>query len=397
MASDMCRCRRALWMFAAATAVVILAGRAAAQEPLVAAAGLDEALENVPGLLPAPGANAAAPAGQTAVVASPIQRAKPAPSLLGRWLDLQTGTIATRFRFTETSAGVVTQQQLQYGEQFKGRIKLDQAGAYGINFALGTGDQFVRGWNNTAFGTAAGTPDGYASHLFLKQLFGSVAPSKGVEIQAGGLGIVRGENTEITNYDNDGYIVGERVSVKRPRTLHVDEVSLTMAYLGDATVSSFGPRLHRLGETNYYQLFAAKRFGNRLASSTDITTVAGATTLRTGFKLETPQLRVPTSIRVEQYARFNDPAYGFSICGERVVAKWLTLSAGWVDIDRYYGGLNSDRFGSGRRWFTTDTINLGHELSAHAAGNAYALPNRQQLQLLLTYNVAKGLQRSGVL
>jgi hypothetical protein len=394
--------RRALWMCAAAAAVVVMAGRAAAQEPLVAVAGPDDALESLPGLLPPPASNAAAPAGQTAVIVPPLQRPKPAATLLGRWVDLQTGTISTRFRFTETSAGVITQQQLQHSEQFKARVKLDSAGAYGINFALGTGDQFVRGWNNTPFGTAAGTPNGYASNLFLKQLFGSAAPTTGLEIQAGGLGLVRGENTEITTYDNDGYIVGERVSVKRPQTFHVDEVSLTVAYLGDSTISSLGPRLHRLGETNYYQLFAAKRFGSRLASSADVTTVAGATTLRSGFKLETPWLRVPTSIRVEQYARINDPAYGFSICGERAVAKWLTLSAGWVDIDRYYGGLNSDRFGSGRRWFTTDTINLGHELSAqifyqHAAGNAYALANRQQLQLLLTYNVAKGLHRTGVL
>jgi hypothetical protein len=33
----------------------------------------------------------------------------------------------------------------------------------------------------------------------------------------------------------------------------------------------------------------------------------------------------------------------------------------------------------------------------HAIDNAYAIPNRQSLQLLLTYNVLKGLQRTGAL
>jgi hypothetical protein len=382
----------------AATAVVvaIAADRVSAQEPRVAAAAMDDVpdLSNV--LLPAPTSPAAAP--QAAVIVPSSQRSTPKLAPLARWLDVQTGNLSTRFRYTETSTGVVTQEQLQHSEQIKMRVKIDASGAYAVNLGLGTGDQFVRGWNNTAYGT----PNGFASNLFVKQLFASASPVKGLEIQAGGLSIIRGENTEITSYDNDGYMVGERVSVKRPRTFHVDELSLPVGYLGDATASSLWPRLHRLAEANYYQVFGAKRFTSRLTASADVTTVAGATTVRTGFKLDTPELRVPTSIRFEQYARFNNAAYGFSICGERVVAKRFTLSAGLVDIDRDYGGLNSDRFGSGRRWFTTDTIAIGRELSAqifyqHAVGNGYALPNQHQLQLLLTYNVLKGLQRSGVL
>lgn len=321
----------------------------------------------------------------------------PAPPL-ARWFDVQSGILSTRFRFTETTSGLVTQEQLQHREEIKARVKFDASGAYSVNFGLGTGDQFVRGWNNTAYGT----PNGYASNLFVKQLFASAAPVKGLEIQTGGLFIAKGESTEITSYDNDGYIVGERVSIKRPRTLHVDELSVTLAYLGDSTTSSLWPRLPRLGETNYYQVLATKRFSNRLSASADVTTVAGATSLRNGIKLDTPRLLVPTSIRFEHYARFNSPAYGFSISGERAVAKWLTLSAGWVDIDQHYGALNSDRFGSGRRWFTVDNITLVGGLSAqifyqHGVANSYTLQNHQSLQLLLTYNVLKGLQRTGVL
>jgi hypothetical protein len=402
MARDIRKRRRTFWT-CAATAVVIVAGcdRLAAQDLVAATTATDDLLETAAGLLPAPASAAAAPAGQAVITPTSSQRVAPSLTPLARWIDVQTGTMATRFRFTETSGAVVTQDQLQHSEQIKARVKVAASGAYAVGFALGTGNEFVRGWNNTQVGFAAGTPDGYASNLFVKQLFASAAPAKGVEVQAGGLGIVKGENSEVTSYDNDGYIVGERVSVKRPRTFHVDELSVTTAYLGDSKTASLWPRLHRLGELNYYQVFAAKRFGRRLASSADVTTVAGATTLRNGLSVSTPELRVPTSIRFEHYARFN-AAYGYSISGERAVGKWVTLSAGLVDIDQQYGGLNADRFLSGRRWFTTDTIAQGRELSMqiffqHAVANAYTLPNQRSLHMLLTYNVAKGLQRAGVL
>jgi hypothetical protein len=232
MASDTYWRRRMLWTCAAAAvAVVAVCDRVIAQESRVAA--VDDAQESTPGLLLAPASAAASQAGQAVIIPSSSQRMAPTLKPLARWIDVQTGTAATRFRFTETSSGVVTQDQQQHSEQIKARVKVDASGAYAIGFALGTGDQFVRGWNNTAVGTAVGTPDSYASNVFVKQLFASAAPAKGLEIQTGGLGIVKGENTEITSYDNDGYIVGERVSIKRPGTFHVDELSVTMAYLGD--------------------------------------------------------------------------------------------------------------------------------------------------------------------
>jgi len=396
MATATGRHRRTVWTgVLTALAVLAGAGRAAAQEPRLVAAADDDAPDNVPGLLIVPGSTAAA--ADAAVIVPSTQRTPAAAPLLARWFEMQTGTVATRFRYTEATSGVVGQDQQQLSEQFKARFKIDQAGSYGVNFALGTGNAFVKGWNNTALGT----PSGFSSAVFVKQLFVSASPLKGIEIQAGGLGIARGENSEVTSYDNDGYMIGERITLKQPRTLHVDELSVTTGYLGDSTTPGLSQRFHRISETNYFQVLAAKRFGARLSSSTDVTTLAGATTVRSAFKLDTPN-RGLDSIRFEQYARFNDAAYGYLISGERLVARRFTLSGGLADIDRNYGSLNADRFGSGRRWFTTNTIALGREISAqifytHTVQNSYTVQNRQALQLLLTYNVAKGLQRSGIL
>jgi hypothetical protein len=395
------RRQRASWFHAVAT-VVALAGWTrvvGAQELQVATAAADDAPET-PLALRSPAPVNAAPEGQAVIVPS-SQKPTPLLSPLSRWIDLQTGLLRARFKYLETSTGTVTNDQVQHSEQIKGRVKLDTSGTYAVNFGLSTGDTFVRSWNNTSIGT----PNGYTSNLFVKQLFGSAIPAKGLEIQAGGLGIVRGENSEITSYDYDGYIEGERVTINRPSAFHVDELSMTIGYLGDAKTVSLWPRMYRLGEFNYYQVLAAKRFGSRLASSADVTTVAGATTVRNAFTVNTPELlklHGPSSVRFEQYARFNDPAYGFLISAERTVAGRFALSGGLADIDKNYGGLNADRFDVGRRWFTTDTISLGHELALqffyqHSVNNAYALRNRQTFETVLIYNLLKDLRRSRVL
>jgi len=395
------RWQGASWLRTAVT-LVVLAGwnRAAAQELRVATTAADDTDQSPLALRAAPASASATPEGQVVIVPS-SQRATPMLSPLSRWIDLQTGILRARFKYLETSTGSVTNDQVQHSEQLRGRVKLDAPGAYAVNFGLSTGDTFVRSWNNTAIGT----PNGYTSNLFLKQLFGSAAPVKGLEIQAGGLGIVRGENSEITSYDNDGYLVGERVSVRRPGTFHVDELSATAGYLGDSKTVSLWPRIHRFGEINYYQVLAAKRFGGRVASSADVTTVAGATTVRNAFALNVPELAErhgPSSVRFEQYARFNDPAYGYSISAERVLATRFTLTGGLADIDKDYGGLNADRFDVGRRWFTIDTIAIGHELSVqffyhHSVNNAYVLRNRQGFETVLIYNLLNDLRRSRVL
>jgi len=43
-----------------------------------------------------------------------------------------------------------------------------------------------------------------------------------VEIQYGGLYFDRGQSTEVTSYDYDGYLVGERITLNRPRNFYFD-------------------------------------------------------------------------------------------------------------------------------------------------------------------------------
>lgn len=165
-----------------------------------------------------------------------------------------------------------------------------------------------------------------ATNLYLKQLYVSAQPFNGIEIQYGGLGVSRGESSEITSYDNDAFIMGERVSVRMPKRLFFDEIAVTYAYLGDVNTPNINKRYHRLKQSNYHQFLVSKKFGARTAISADYTFQSGVETLRQAVKLDLHEARLIDSFRFEDYERLDvHPAYGFTLTAEKRVTKRLTL------------------------------------------------------------------------
>lgn len=333
----------------------------------------------------------------TAAAATPTKQDGDAPQGgISRWIEFQTVTLSARYRFTENSRGLTTNNQLQHNEALKGRFKFDAAGRYSLHAGLFSGNNFTGSWNNTGIGTG-----NMASNLYLKQLFFSAQPIKGLEVQYGGLYVTRGESTEITSYDNDAYITGQRISVKRPKQLFFDEVSVTYAYLGDLTSPGINRRWRRLGQSNYHQFLVSKRLGKRAVASADYAFQSGVETLRQGIKLNTKEVRFVDLLRFENYQRLDvRPAYGFAVSGEKAVSKRLTIGGGYADIDPNYGGLNSDRFNRGKRLFASGTFALNPEFSVSAfatrgVANNFTVANRTRTDLIFSYNLLKALQRRG--
>src|SRR5262249_9506787 len=131
-----------------------------------------------------------------------------------------------------------------------------------VEAGLFTGNGFTGGWNSSGWGTGKGQ-----SNLFLKQLFFSARPIAGVEIQYGGLYFDRGQSTEVTSYDYDGYLVGERITLNRPRSFYFDEISVTYGYLGDFNRTNVFGRLHRLSQSNYHEFEVSKQISVRVRTS----------------------------------------------------------------------------------------------------------------------------------
>ena len=320
-----------------------------------------------------------------------------ANSRLARWFELQMGTIYARYRYVETNGSKVTANHAQHKESFKGRFKFDSEGRYSLNAGLFSGRNFISTWNNTGLGTGDAQ-----SNLALKQLFFSAMPWRGLEFQYGGLYIRRGKSTEISSYDDDGYFMGERVSVKKPDKLFFEEISFTYGYLGDTTTPNINKRFYRLKESNYAQFLVTKKICRRVAISADYTTEAGRETLRQAVSISVKEMRLFDFLEFENYQRVKvNPDYGFALYGEKGVTKRLTLKGGYAQIDPQYGGLNVDRFGSGKRVFMMVSYELPADFTfapylTQAVGNHGPVNQSTRLDLVVSYNLLKALQRVGL-
>lgn len=342
---------------------------------------------------------------QNAVPVPPKAPASPPPSqsaagaFVKRWLDLQNATLNLRYRYVDNSAGVVTTNQLQHRETLRGRFKFDKPGRYALNFGLFTGVRFTSGWDNTPWGIKD-----FERNLAFKALYVAAQPIVGLEAQVGGLYIVKGESSELTTYDEDGFITGERVSIRRPKQLFFDEISVTNAYFVGGTGGTMIPiskRLPHLDEPNYQHYLVDKKIGKRAAVSADYTTETGRKTWREAVKVTTRELRVIDSVLFENYQRTNSrPANGFAVTLDKAVNKHFSINGGYARIDPHYGPLNADRFNIGKRAFVMPIFVFGPFTASFfittAVGRNGVLPQRTLSNPVFTYNALPALKRTGL-
>lgn len=323
----------------------------------------------------------------------------PTAPRFSRWVEIQNATLNLRYRFIDTTSGTITTNQLQHRESLRGRIKLDDSAKYSVNFGLFTGTRFTSGWDNTGWGLA-----GAQKNLAFKTMYVSAVPWRGLEAQYGGLYILKGESTELTTYDDDGYVIGQRISAKRPQQLFLDELSVTVGYLAaDPREIPISRRTKYLNDTpNYRQFLADKKFGKRAGVSLDFTSVDGARTWRQGLTLKTPELRIVDTVILETYERTNRTAdQGLALTLDKAVHRRVSVNWGYASIDPLYGTLNADRFQIGNRAFAMVIYNISPEFLAsafitRAIGNDVTLPQRTLSNIVFTYNALPALKRTGL-
>ena len=315
-----------------------------------------------------------------------------------RWLDLQNAATATRFRYADTSAGIVTTKQLQYRGILRGRLKFDTAGRYALNFGAVTGTRFTGSWDNTPWGI-----NGAQTNVAVRALYLSAQPIRGVDAEAGGLYILKGESTEITTYDDDGYVTGERLRLRRPAQFFFDEISVTNGYFtGTPSSLSVSSRLRHIGTSNYQQFLLNKKIVRRAAVSGDYTIETGRRTWHEALSLDVRGSRILDSVIFDNYQRTNaTAAAGFALTVEKALTRKLTVNGGYARVDPKFGGLNADRFNLGRRVFTTTSYALTRDLVAAffittTVGDNGVLPQRVLSNASLTYNLLPALKRTGL-
>jgi hypothetical protein len=310
-----------------------------------------------------------------------------------RWFEIDALTLSPRYRFVENNAGVTTNNQAQWQFAGRGKFKFDRKGRYSVNMGLFTGNALTSGWNNTGIGTGRGQ-----SNLYLKHLYFNAKPVKWLEAQIGSFAVNNGENTEITGYDNDAYIMGERVRVRAPKQAYFDEISYTAAFVGAANRPGVFRRMDHFDEWNYHQLLVRKQVSKRVGFSADYTFERPSHTLRQAVRIKVPELRVLDAVLFENYQRVEpDLGYGFNLYGEKALNKKFTLSGGFARIDRPM--LNADRFPPGKRVHINSAYKISPEFTVstaliHGVGHlASAQTPRTRLDIIFTYNFLETLRK----
>jgi hypothetical protein len=378
-----------------------------------------------------------------------------------RWFKLDEASFTYRYRHVTSSdatsaAGVYTPSKTlinhsQHRELFSGHFKFDREGKYTIHALASTGWSFPRSFIGA--GSGHGDPflnlDRNGTNIFLRQLYFSAKPIEGVEVQYGGLPIIRGQNTEITTFDDDGYIVGERLILTRPKQLFFDEIAVTYAYLGDFALPNINKRYHRLQQSNYHQFQVQKNIGQRVKASVAYTSLNGWDVLNEAVMVKAPELKAVDSFRVEVYHRLTalpaalegipatvaisgfkgtDSHSGFSVSAEKTLFKRLKLNGGYAQIDLDYGQLgalvtdvrsatgqlryrqlglaapvNADKLRTGKHLFVTADLTLTPEFSittfsAKGIHNdpTRVIPRNDSVLVGLNFNLKKALQRTGI-
>lgn len=316
---------------------------------------------------------------------------------LARWVDVDVGYISVRYRHLDPSTSAPTADQFQLNDALRARFKFDAAGRYGVVMNATSGSGFVGGWDSTGIGTGRRNLEFFVRHLYV-----DARPADALTIQFGSLPVARGHFTELTGFDGDAYIAGERVAVRAPARLYVDEIILTTGYVGDLSSPNFFDRRDRFDQVNYYQAVLSKRFGQRVAASLDYTDLDGGRTLSSAVRIETPRLGVVRGVRYEQYVRLNqDASAGFALAADGTLPGRGRVEAGFLHIDRRARPLNGDRYGVGTRVFASASVPLSTSFTAstfatYAFTSSYGLPNKIRFDLILTWNILKDLQRHGL-
>jgi hypothetical protein len=381
---------------------------------------------------------------------------------LDRWLQLNEMSYAMRHRAVTDINGAHEFNQGQERSIIDGRVKLDAQGKYALAFHASSGKyfnwayaDFIGGGNKQAFALSeasataaekvkfgrAETLDA-ANYLasqssggwsfYVRQLYADLEPIKGIEFQGGGLDINRGVASEITTYDNDGYITGERILIKRPKQLFLDEISVTYAYLGNLFTPNLFGRLGTFEHSDYHQFLLRKHFGQRADTSFDYTWQNAANMLHEAALVNVQETKAIDSVRVEFYQRLNGiyfpnvphiPTFfrtggnGYAVTLDKKL-RHGSMEAGFDSYDLQTGALtqvgvlgvmgmaiNGDQYGQGKRYFARPEIKLTPYLSVQGyitrlwgtqSDPTQLLWNKQAVNAGLVFDIRKALFRETI-
>ena len=224
--------------------------------------------------------------------------------------------------------------------------------------------------------------------FYVRELYLSATPVKPATFELGSFGFERGLSSEITTFDDDGYLMGERLRLKDPHHLFFDQITLTSAYFGFFTQPNLFARGGGFTKSNYRQIAAKKQLSKRVGVSGEynwISNNACTSTTREAIVISIPESRLLDSFRLEAYEQLSHiylqgdeeaRRQGFALVGEKKIGNF-SGDFGFASMDRNYGlysgssllqeagfSLNGDSFNTGIRIFSHASYKLTSVVTA---------------------------------
>jgi hypothetical protein len=191
--------------------------------------------------------------------------------------------------------------------------------------------------------------------FYVRELYLSATPIKPVTVEVGSFGFERGYSTEITTFDDDGYIAGERVRINDPKHFFFDQISATSAYFGYLDQPNLFERGGSFTKSNYRQIAAKKQLTPRIGVSGEYNWISNNVrtgTTREAIVFDTKESKVFDKVRLEGYEMLSHvflqgdeerQRQGFALVGEKKIGK-LGGDFGFASIDRDYGVYTGSSF-----------------------------------------------------
>jgi hypothetical protein len=233
-------------------------------------------------------------------------------------------------------------------------LNLHKTGTY-FGSRVETGSSFGSGWSNTGIGRSQSEWTLNAKTFFAGQHLGERA-----DFELGAMDFEQGAGSEATYADFDAYTEGYRFRLHDiAGRFAPSKITATLGFVGDFnTVNSFA-RMHRLGDINYFQLLAEKKFTERVLASAEYDRLRGINLLRAATKLTLPATWWINDAQVETVIRTNDGASaGWAIQMVKSKNRFRRFNPGMyysdLPADVYRVGtaqalLNGDVYGTGKR------------------------------------------------
>ncbi len=391
---------------------------------------------------------------QPAHAPSAVSTIPPPDGVIPHFLDLTTFTESQRFRDQYGDNGFQYFHSGQNRTLIAGKIDLDQQDRCFIGFRASSGRSFNWSYADYAglsFTAALKNPvvrqtfqtdpndapvyladpagvafieniDSMGWQVFVRELYLSATPIKALTLEVGSFGFERGFSSEITTFDDDGYLSGERIRIHAPHQLFFDQVTLTSAYFGSFEKPNLFARTSDFSKSNYRQIAGKKQINKRVGLSAEynwISRSAHTSTTREALTVAVPESRLFDRVRLESYQmnshvslQGDDEArrQGIAVVGEKKIGR-VSGDFGFASIDRNYGlysgssfeqevgfSLNGDNYNTGIRVFTHLVVKLTPSLSAqafytHITGQNIPNLNTQGYNAGLTLDLKSLLQR----